>query len=222
MFDDFFRHVDDAMRNFMMDDPWMDGSSRFDPHRPFPDYQNQSPRSLRDQFVEPHFPSRGRPRNAVRDGGMSGSLQPYGFDSFFDQIPQGQSYYKSYTYSKTSNGDKIEERKIETDHSGKKIESITRKMGDKVVSVTSRGDVNGVKEVDQNLINIDEEEIDKFDKEWRDQSWFNPWSNRSFPSTTIEAIEDAPREKRDLKESERKEDDSKSKSWLGKLKSLIK
>lgn len=29
-------------------------------------------------------------------------------------------------------------------------------MGDKVVSVTSRGDASGVKEVDQNLVNIDE------------------------------------------------------------------
>lgn len=106
MFDDFIRHVDDVMRDFMMNDPWMDGpSSRFDPHRPFPDYHNQPPRSLRDQFVEPNFPSRGRLWNSGRDDGMNGSLLPYGFDSPFDQRPHGQTYYKSYTYSKTSNGD---------------------------------------------------------------------------------------------------------------------
>lgn len=66
------------------------------------------------------------------------------------------------------------------------------------------------------------DEIDKFEREWRDQSWFNPWSNRSFPPTpTCQAIEDAPREG-NSSSSERKEEDSKSKTWLGKLKSLIK
>lgn len=113
--DDMFRHIDDIMRSFsnfesrVFRDPWDDHFSPFDPSFALPDPNSQrSGNSLRDQFLDEGY----RPRHRHGDEDLDRAVAQYGVDSVigwrdFDRprnLPVGKSYYKSFTFSSSSNG----------------------------------------------------------------------------------------------------------------------
>lgn len=110
---------------------------------------------------------------------------------------------------------KIETRRIETDSSGRRIESHTRKLGDKSYTVTSKADANGEQEIEEDLYNMEEKDLSQFDSMWKSgfskPSWFKG-NNQIMPPTSstieVQAIEDTP-------------NDNKPKTWTEKLRSWL-
>jgi len=50
----------------------------------------------------------------------------------------------------------MEERRVEKDSLGNKIETFTRALGDKSYSITTKEDKTGLKERNEDMINMDE------------------------------------------------------------------
>ncbi|XP_015781727.1 uncharacterized protein LOC107359703 [Tetranychus urticae] len=237
MDDDIFRHFDSMMRTFNRMDSFFDFGTPFPGPGGFGSFGGAHPdpfnsgfsmlepyprnRSLRDDFLEPGAQPRGQMVPFNNDHRMVHNFDPHA--NFFgdglgsDQSPQPfKSFFQVKQFSSVMNGDKIETKRIETDSSGKRIESHTRTLGDKSYTVTSKRDPTGEQEIEEDLLNMEEKDLSEFDKMWKtgfsSDSWFGPSQGqlpRSPSTPEIRAIEDTP-----VAENKQKSWKEKLRSWL--------
>lgn len=94
---------------------------------------------------------------------MPNSLNPS------DSSSQQPNYYgRTHVYNYRSTGDgKIEERKMVQDSKGNRMESIKRQIDDKLWARTVRRNENGEMNEDEKLMNMDDNDKEKFVNDWR-------------------------------------------------------
>lgn len=188
------------------------------------------------------------PSNAPEPGKQ---LQPYGSNSFFNDAdylsewdfvkqleqldkrpdalrpsinsPNMQYYGRSHFYNYSSTGDgKVEERKVIQDSQGNRMESIQKKLGDRIWAKTIKRNEKGEVDEDEKMYNMSDEDKEKFISEWRS-------ANRSLfgrgipnpPQDNVKSIDILPDE---INERPTNEPitlpslEHKGSSWMDKLK----
>lgn len=156
----------------------------------------------------PSYPQIAQPPNA--DSGKQ--LQPYGLFNdadylsdwdFVKQLEQlekqpnelrpsinqpGMQYYgRSHFYNYSSTGDgKVEERKVIQDSQGNRMESIQKKLGDRVWAKTIKRNEKGEVNEDEKMYNMSDEDKEKFISDWRSagNAWFGGPRGIAGPSAS--------------------------------------
>ena len=82
----------------------------------------------------------------------------------------GRSHF--YNYSSTGDG-KIEERKVMQDSQGNRIESVQKKLGDRIWARTIKQNEKGELDQNEKMFNMDEKDKESFLSDWRSNKRLN-------------------------------------------------
>ncbi|EFA03397.1 HCLS1-associated protein X-1 [Tribolium castaneum] len=125
--------------------------------------------TLRDQFLKPGFEKPKERIEEKRDEDIDGRLDIRDWGSVFKgensqtPVPRTRFFGQSVTSKTVRNPDgSIETHHTVRDNEGNEETTITRKVADKEYTITKRRDKEGKEEIIENLVNLDENEKDKF------------------------------------------------------------
>ncbi|KAK4879980.1 hypothetical protein RN001_008126 [Aquatica leii] len=125
--------------------------------------------NLRDNFLKPGYEEPVNKKSIKTDSDLDEQYRSGDFSRTL--VPKQQTPTQTFSYGKsvvsktiTNSDGLIETHKTIQDQNGNREETVTRKRGDKEYTVITRIDKNGVKEITENLVNIDESEKDTFYK----------------------------------------------------------
>ena len=141
--------------------------------------------------------------------------------------PDVQYYGRSHIYNYSATGDgKVEERKVITDSQGNRMESIQKKLGDRVWAKTIKRNEKGEVDEDEKMFNMSDEDKQTFISDWRSvgNSLFAGPRGISSPSTRVKSI-DILGEEREAASNRNEQTpvtlpslEHKGNSWMDKLK----
>lgn len=160
-------HFFDGVKDPFFNNPFSFGSSQFPNEK---ELQHDEPRegNLRDRFLKHGFQA---PRNHPRDKADSDLDKEFKTDDLDKMlvpktptVPQRNFFFGRSMTSKTiRNSDgSYETHKTVSDQDGNQEVTITRKQGDKEYTIITKSDKNGVAEVTENFVNLDESQKDSF------------------------------------------------------------
>uniref|UniRef100_V5H0D1 Putative hcls1 associated protein x-1 n=1 Tax=Ixodes ricinus TaxID=34613 RepID=V5H0D1_IXORI len=128
--------------------------------------------------VGPHFPSGpGQLEdNRFRDMDLDDHVAARGIDSLLAQPPdpgvvvgvqpQPDTRGSTSMHTFTSINGKVEEKRVTTDAEGNQVVSVTRSLGDRSHTVTTRTGPQGSVQTEEHFVNMDEGDKAKFDEMW--------------------------------------------------------
>ncbi|KAF6201151.1 hypothetical protein GE061_005598 [Apolygus lucorum] len=181
---DFERQFDEVMRNFMR----IMGSGRQDlpelPELPFNGGTTQPPQEYikpgddhpRNRFLKPSF-EKSNPHTSRADSDLDGRITGQEIDDLFKQPsqqlePRGQitipSFFGQSSFSKTIHGPdgRVEHHKTFKSSDGTEQTVVTRQFGDQSYSVTVKKNKDGSTERTEDFVNMNEDDLNKFDQLW--------------------------------------------------------
>ncbi|KAF2899928.1 hypothetical protein ILUMI_06267 [Ignelater luminosus] len=130
--------------------------------------QDQSQRSLREQFLKPGYEQPKISKEHKSDQDIDGRFDMGDLDSVLKGTPS-QPQVKTFMYGQSMStktvrkpDGTIETHRTVRDQQGNEETTVTRRQGDKEYSITTRTDKDGQKEIVENLVNMDENDKDAF------------------------------------------------------------
>ena len=104
--------------------------------------------------------------------------------------PRMQYYGRSHFYNYSSTGDgKVEERKVIQDSQGNRMESIQKKLGDRVWAKTIKRNEKGEVNEDEKMYNMSDEDKETFINDWRSAGRSLFGRSLPDPSTHVKTID---------------------------------
>lgn len=128
--------------------------------------------SLRDRLLkrsQPRLDDGGLQNGLERDMDLDGAVSTFGLPGV-DEPARGHtsSFFSSTTITIREGGEqrKVEERRTQWDSHGNEETVVTRRLGDREHRVVTRRDGLGVREHQEDLVDIDERSVGEFDARW--------------------------------------------------------
>ncbi|CAC5408845.1 HAX1 [Mytilus coruscus] len=147
---------------------------------------NEEKKESKPYFIQPFTPFRSpfSPRLPAtekrEDSDVDGKLGVDDVAKLFDspksqpefrmEQPKSYSYNRSFSFTTSRGPDgRVEQRKTVRDGDGNEEVTVTRSIGDQSHSFTIKKDKSGVEEKIENFKNMDEKDMDKFNRTWKSQ-----------------------------------------------------
>ncbi|GLV41536.1 uncharacterized protein CBL_06765 [Carabus blaptoides fortunei] len=192
------RYFEHQMNEMLKSFGGMFGESSFSslpPALEAPQSEDEHPqKNVREHFLKPGYENtkENRANGAKSDSVVDGKVNLDDLDTFLRDKPrqqlspfQGQPQFRMFGQSISSQTVRRPDGTIETtqtrkDNNGNVETTITKQLNDKQYTLTIRTDKNGRQERIEDMVNLDENEVSKFTKNW-DETQDETDLNRLFP-----------------------------------------
>jgi len=126
------------------------------------DPYRESRRTPRDEMLKVPDSAANSPETAVEFvSGQADVRRPF--------LGWNQGHSSITTFAGLGNG-KVEQRRTVQNSDGSSSTTVTRRLGDREMNITTRVNRNGETEVEEDLVNFGEDEKEAFEAEWKSQS----------------------------------------------------